>query len=66
MKTATKRNVFRALHLVGAAIIATYLYSPWSELEWFALLNKDVIFPALTFSGLWMWQGHKLRRWINK
>jgi hypothetical protein len=66
MKASTKRNVFRTIHLIGAAIVGAYIYSPWKELEWFALLNKGVIFPALTVSGLWMWQGHKLRAWLNK
>jgi len=66
MKASKKRNVFRTLHLVGAAIIGTYLYSPWKELEWFVFLNQAVIFPALTASGLLMWQGDKLRKWMNK
>ena len=66
MKASTKRNVFRTIHLIGATIVGAYVYSPWKELEWFGLLNKAVIVPALTVSGLWMWQGHKLRTWMNK
>ena len=58
--------MFRTFHLIGAAIVGAYVYSPWKELEWFALLIKAVILPALTVSGLWLWQGHKLRNWINK
>ena len=28
---------------------------------WFAALVKWGVIPLLTLSGLWMWQGHKLR-----
>jgi len=61
VKASTQRSISRILHLLGAAIIGTYVYSPWKELEWFVLLNQAVVVPALTVSGLWMWQGHKLR-----
>jgi len=65
MKASTKRNAVRTFHLIGAVIIGAYVYSPWKELEWFSFLNKAVIIPGLTASGLWMWQGHRLRTWMN-
>jgi len=61
MKPRTKRTAVRTAHLIGAASIGTYLYSPWSDLAWFALLNQVAIFPALAVSGLWMWLGPRFR-----
>ncbi len=62
MKTAQQRSLFRWIHLIGAAAIGTYVYAPFRDLVWFTLLMQVLILPALTLTGLWMWQGHKLRR----
>ena len=55
MQPRSQRTALRTVHLVGAALIGTYLYSPWSDVAWFALLNQAVVFPGLALSGLWMW-----------
>lgn len=59
MKT---RNLLRWIHLVGAALIGAYVYSPWSSLTWFTLLMQIGVIPALTLSGLWMWKPKWFRR----
>ena len=53
MKT---RNRLRLIHIVGALAIGTFVYSPWSKLEWFALVMQVLIIPSLTLTGLWMWK----------
>lgn len=62
MQPRNQRTAVRTAHLIGAASIGTYLYSPWSDIVWFALLNQAVIFPALAVSGLWMWLGPRFRK----
>ena len=52
----TLRNVLRAAHLVVAALIGAYLYSPLGEMEWFAILVKVATLPVLVLTGLSMWQ----------
>ena len=42
----------------------TYVYSPWSSLEWFTLLNQIAIVALLSLSGLS--QGHRLIAASNK
>ena len=61
MSGKSSRGALRTLHILGAASIGTYVYSPWSDIAWFALMNQVVV-PALAISGLWMWLGHRLRR----
>ena len=62
MSGKSSRGALRTLHILGAASIGTYVYSPWSDIAWFALMNQVVVVPALAISGLWMWLGHRLRR----
>ena len=66
MNTPTERMIIRSIHIVGAAIIGTYIYSPWSSLDWFTLLNQAVVIPMLSLSGIWMWQGHKIKAVLRK
>ncbi len=61
MNLRQTRKLVRWLHLVGAGLIGAFVYSPWSDVAWFAALVKWGVIPLLTLSGLWMWQGHKLR-----
>ena len=66
MKTSTARTIIRSIHIIGAAIIGTYIYSPWSSVGWFTLLNQAVVIPMLSLSGIWMWQGHKIKAALRK
>lgn len=54
MKRKT-RNVIQYLHIIGGAIIATYIYSPWDNIAWFDIVVKTVVLPAIIISGLAMW-----------
>ena len=66
MKASTERTFFRSIHIMGAAIIGTYIYSPWSSLDWFTLLNQALVIPVLSLSGIWMWKGHKIKAVLRK
>lgn len=57
-----QRNVIRITHLVGAAAIGTYIYSPLAELEWFRLTMQVLVIPLLTITGIWMWKPKWFRR----
>ena len=66
MTDATKRSMFRWIHLVFAIPIIGYIYSPFKELPNYAPVVRFVAFPVIALSGLWMWKGHLLRRLISK
>jgi len=62
MRDATKRSIFRWVHIIFAIPIVGYIYSPFKELPSYAPVVRYVAFPIIAVSGLWMWKGHLLRR----
>ena len=51
-----KRDKLRWLHLFGAAIIGTFIYSPWDSIPCLKTVMSIVVIPLLTITGLWMWK----------
>lgn len=66
MTEATKRSIFRWIHLTFAIPIIGYIYSPFKELPNYAPVVRYVAFPVIALSGLWMWKGQLIRRLISK
>jgi hypothetical protein len=66
MKEATKRSIFRWIHLVFSIPILGYIYSPFEKLPDYAAPTRFVFVPVMVLSGLWMWKGHVVRRLISK
>lgn len=58
------RSLHHTAHLLLAVVLGIYLYSPLSgAID--ELLVQAVVFPGLVLSGLFMWKGHTLRRWLR-
>jgi len=66
MKDSTKRSMVRSVHLVFSIPIIGYIYSPFEVIPNYAPATRFVFLPAMLLSGLWMWKGHVLRRFISK
>jgi len=66
MKEATKRSIFRWIHILFSIPILGYIYSPFEEIPKYANRVRFVVVPVMLLSGLWMWKGHVLRRLIAK
>jgi len=66
MKEATKRSIFRWIHIVFAIPILGYIYSPFEQIPKYAPATRFVFVPVLVLSGLWMWKGHVVRRLVAK
>lgn len=66
MKDATLRIIFRWIHIACTIPIVGYIYSPFAVLPDYAGPTRFVFFPIMVLSGLWMWKGHVLRRWLSK
>jgi hypothetical protein len=62
LKEATKRSIFRWIHIVFAIPILGYIYSPFEKLPDYAFKTRFVFVPIMVLSGLWMWKGHVVRR----
>ncbi len=55
MSNKNLRNVLRTIHLLIAALVIAYIYSPLGNVEWFGSLVR-ISTPVLTLTGLVMWQ----------
>jgi len=66
MKEATKRSIYRWIHIVFAIPIAGYIYSPFEQLPNYAPPTRFVFFPAMVLTGLWMWKGHVVKRLFSR
>jgi hypothetical protein len=63
---ATKRSIFRWIHIVFGIPIIGYIYSPFEEIPNYAPVVRFISVPVIVLSGLWMWKGHVVRRLISK
>jgi hypothetical protein len=62
----TQRSIFRWIHLVFSIPIIGYVYSPFEEIPNYAPVVRFAAVPVIVLTGLWMWQGHLLRRLLSK
>lgn len=60
-----QRNVLRVVHLVLAAVLGVYLYSPLGDVSVVRLSLQVVVFPLFVISGVWMWQQARVRRLLS-
>ena len=65
MKEATKRSIFRWIHILFGIPIIGYIYDSPTNTPHYAPTIRYVFLPILVLSGLWMWKGHVVRRLIS-
>lgn len=56
MNPSAFRKIARLVHFVMAALLGTFIYSPWSSNPSFANITMWVVIPLLTLTGLFMWK----------
>ena len=66
MRDATKRSIFRWIHILCGIPILGYIYDSPSDTHNYAFSVRYLFLPMLLLSGLWMWKGHVLRRLIRR
>ncbi len=66
MKEATKRSIFRWIHIIFGIPILGYIYDSPSDTPNYASAIRFLFLPVLLVSGLWMWKGHVVRRLLSK
>ena len=65
MNAASVRKLLRWGHIFGGASLAMYFYSPLGSDETFATMVRFGVVPALTLSGLIMWQQGRIKRFFS-
>jgi len=65
MKAATERKIIRWVHIIGSIPIIGYIYGPVKNFPHAVNAIQWVLFPLIVISGLWLWQGHRARKWIK-
>jgi hypothetical protein len=66
MKAATERKIIRWIHIIASIPIVGYIYGPVKNLPQAVRAIQWILFPAIVLSGLWLWLGHRLRKWNRK
>ncbi|MCA6381687.1 MAG: hypothetical protein IM606_12370 [Cytophagales bacterium] len=66
MKTPSKRNAARIMHIITGSTIATYIYSPLAENGLFQNVIRFIVIPLTIISGLWLWKGHYFKSSVTK
>ncbi len=66
MKEVTKRSIFRWMHILSGVPIIGYIYDSPTNTPNYAWAIRDMYVPLLVISGLWMWKGHVVRRFISR
>jgi hypothetical protein len=64
VKPSFQRVIVRWIHLVLAIPIIGYIYSPFDKIPQYAFPTRYIFVPIMVLSGLWMWKGHLVRRFI--
>jgi hypothetical protein len=65
MKAATERKLIRWVHLLASIPILGFIYGPVADKPEAAAAVRWVIMPLVALSGLWLWQGPRVRKWVK-
>ena len=60
------RNVVRLVHLLVAAFMAVFIYSPLRLDPTVTLIAQVVVVPVVALSGLVMWQPPTVVKFLNR
>jgi hypothetical protein len=66
MKASTERKIIRWAHLIFSIPIIGYIYGPVASIPNAAIAARVIFFPAIVLSGLWLWKGHVVKRWLRR
>jgi hypothetical protein len=66
ISNTAQRSILRWIHIIFSIPILGYIYSPFERLPDYAPPTRYVFIPLMVASGLWMWKGPVLVRFISK
>jgi len=65
MKASTQRKIWRWIHIILSIPIIGFVYGPVATIPQAAFAVRWIFFPVVVISGLWMWKGHVVKRWLK-
>jgi len=65
MKASTQRKIWRWVHIILSIPIVGFVYGPVSKIPQAAAAVRWVFFPIVVISGLWMWKGQAIKKWLK-
>jgi len=66
MSNKNLRNGIRIIHLIAAATLGMYFYSPIAGDETLRLIIQFVTLPSLLLTGITLWQQAYLNKLLNR
>jgi hypothetical protein len=66
MKASTERMLMRWGHIILSIPIIGYIYGPVAEIPRAVIATRWVFVPLVVLSGLWMWKGAVVKKWLKK
>jgi hypothetical protein len=61
-----ERTIIRWIHIVGSIALSVFVYFPQREEHLALILSMQLLtVPALALTGLWLWQGHRIKRFLR-
>jgi hypothetical protein len=66
MNAKTERRILRWVHLVLSVPILGFIYGPVASIPRAVFATRYVFVPVVIASGLWLWKGHAVRRWVTR
>ena len=66
MSNKNLRKVIRIIHLIAAATLGMYFYSPIAGDETLRLLIQFVTLPSILLTGIALWQQAYLNKLLNR
>lgn len=61
-----RRSTHRLAHLVLAVGLGAFVYSPLRTVPEAVVVVQAVLFPLLALSGVLLWKGPQLRRYLTE
>lgn len=66
MSNKNLRNVIRLIHLMAAATLGAYFYSPIAGDETLKLIIQFVTLPSILLTGITLWQQAYINKLLNR
>ena len=66
MSNKNLRNAIRIIHLIAAATLGMYFYSPIAGDETLGLIIRFVTLPGIVLTGIALWQQAYLNKLLNR
>lgn len=65
MSAAAERKLIRWIHIICSIPLLGYVYGPVASMHYAAMAVRFVFLPVIVLSGLWLWKGMVVKKWLR-